>query len=90
MYATYWQHYQLFLKIQVVSIKFLFSKILKLGFYVLKFFIHGKPKYITLDDLIPCNKNSKIPIFSKPIGNKIWVLLIEKAWAKCFGDFLSP
>ena len=40
-----------------------------IGFYVLRLYINGKPKYITVDDLIPCNKTTKSPLFTKPIGN---------------------
>lgn len=40
-----------------------------IGFYVLRFYINGKPKFITVDDQIPCNKTTKSPLFTKPIGN---------------------
>lgn len=40
-----------------------------LGFYVLRFYINGKPKNLLVDDLIPCNKTTKSPLFTKPIGN---------------------
>lgn len=40
-----------------------------IGFYVLRFFINGKPRYITVDDQIPCNKTTKSPLFTKPIGS---------------------
>ena len=62
---------------------------LKLGFYVLKLFKHGKPTYIAIDDLIPCNSMTKSPLFTKPIGNQVWVLLLEKAWAKMVGNYLK-
>ena len=67
---------------------FVFADI-KVGFYVLKFYINGRRKYIVIDDLIPCNKIMKSPLFTKPIGNEIWVLLIEKAWAKIHGEYLN-
>lgn len=47
---------------------FVFSD-LKLGFYVLRFYIHGVPTFFTIDDLIPCDKNSNFPIFTQPVGN---------------------
>lgn len=40
-----------------------------IGFYILRFYVNGKPKYVTVDDLIPCNKTTKSPLFTKPIGN---------------------
>ena len=62
---------------------------IQIGFYVLKLYINGVPKHMVVDDLIPCNKLSKTPLFTKPIGNQVWVLLLEKAWAKAIGTYLS-
>lgn len=62
---------------------------LKIGFYVLKFYTNGKVNYVVVDDYFPCNSISKQPLFSKPIGNEIWVLLIEKTWAKVIGGYFS-
>lgn len=59
------------------------------GFYVLKLYKNGKPIYLPIDDQIPCNKTTKSPLFTKPIGNEIWVLLLEKAWAKMVGNYLK-
>lgn len=39
------------------------------GFYVLRLYINGKIKYMPIDDLIPCGKLTKSPLFTKPIGN---------------------
>jgi hypothetical protein len=47
---------------------FIFSNTM-IGFYILRFYINGKPKYVIVDDLIPCNKTTKSPLFTKPIGN---------------------
>ena len=35
-----------------------------------------------LDDYFPCHENSQDPIFSSANGNELWVLLLEKAFAK--------
>ena len=48
----------------------------KLGFHVIKFYINGKPKYFTIDDQIPCDKSTNFPIFTQPVGNELWVMLI--------------
>lgn len=38
-----------------------------------------------IDDHIPCaHKN---PAFTRANGNELWVLLIEKAWAKLYGSY---
>ena len=62
---------------------------LKLGFYVLRLFRNGKVHYMALDDLIPCHKTYKNPIFSSPVGNELWVILLEKAWAKSIGSYIK-
>jgi len=38
-----------------------------------------------MDDYIPCF--NKKPIFSRAHGNELWVLLLEKAWAKIHGSY---
>jgi hypothetical protein len=48
----------------------------KLGFYVIRFYSNGKVNFVVVDDYFPCHKSSCQPLFSKPIGNEIWVLLI--------------
>lgn len=60
-----------------------------LGFYVLRFYTNGRLNYVVVDDYFPCHKSSKQPLFSKPIGNEIWVLLIEKAWSKVIGSYFA-
>ena len=48
--------------------------------------INGKWKLILLDDYIPCdNKNNFV--FSSTNGNELWVILLEKAIAKIFGNY---
>ena len=41
---------------------------------------------MALDDYIPCGDNGG-PIFSKNSDNELWVLLIEKAYAKIYGNY---
>jgi calpain-15 len=47
--------------------------------------IDGEWKNIIVDDFIPCKKNK--PAFSRANGNEIWVLLLEKAYAKAYGSY---
>jgi len=42
---------------------------------------------VVVDDYIPCTKNGQ-PLFSKPVGNELWVMLLEKAWCKVFGSYI--
>ena len=34
-----------------------------------------------MDDYFPCSKKTRVPIFAKPNGPELWVMLLEKAWA---------
>eukprot|EP01083_Nonionella_stella_P138784 422434_1 len=44
-------------------------------------------KKIYIDDYIPCDEVTKRPIFANPKGNELWVLLLEKAFAKFVGNY---
>jgi|EP01047_Picozoa_sp_COSAG01_P023578 hypothetical protein len=37
---------------------------------------------VVVDDYIPCKKGTNKPIFAQPHGNELWVMLLEKAFAK--------
>lgn len=60
------------------------------GVYGLRFFKNGKVAHVTVDDWLPLSVNGGPsraggldPLFSKPKDAKaIWVMLIEKAFAK--------
>eukprot|EP00457_Paulinella_chromatophora_P001707 gb/GEZN01001709.1/.p1 GENE.gb/GEZN01001709.1/~~gb/GEZN01001709.1/.p1 ORF type:complete len:881 (-),score=102.55 gb/GEZN01001709.1/:225-2648(-) len=43
---------------------------------------------VTVDDLFPCNVSGG-PLFTSNKGNEIWVLLIEKAYAKMMGCYFG-
>eukprot|EP00916_Digyalum_oweni_P016854 GHVL01027663.1.p1 GENE.GHVL01027663.1~~GHVL01027663.1.p1 ORF type:complete len:453 (-),score=81.63 GHVL01027663.1:342-1700(-) len=57
--------------------------------------IKRKWKIITIDDYLPIDKkiwekNKKVvPKFSNPSGNEIWVMILEKAFAKLCGSYAS-
>jgi hypothetical protein len=50
-------------------------------------FIDGQWQVVIVDDYLPVKKNSENLVFAKPNGNEIWVLLLEKAWAKVNGGY---
>mmetsp|Transcript_72941 Transcript_72941/g.159436 ORF Transcript_72941/g.159436 Transcript_72941/m.159436 type:complete len:531 (-) Transcript_72941:336-1928(-) len=64
------------------------------GKFVVKLYDHNekRTKHITLDEFIPC-RNSGCwwedgdPVFSKPHGNELWCLMLEKAMAKMLGGY---
>lgn len=59
------------------------------GFYKLVLFIEGEYQIVYLDDYFPCIKGTDIPYFSKPNSYELWVLLLEKAWAKINGGYAN-
>lgn len=42
---------------------------------------------ITVDDYFPVSKDTGDPIFTKPNGNELWVLIYEKVFAKFCGGY---
>jgi len=46
---------------------------------------NGEAKVVVVDCYFPC-KNKKV-CFSTAHGNELWVLLLEKVWAKLHGDY---
>lgn len=50
------------------------------GVYVVNFCLNGEFKQIVVDDFFPCREGA--PSFSKTKNNELWVLILEKAWAK--------
>ena len=62
------------------------------GFYEIIFMIDGKPQIVIVDDFIPVRlsrSNKPKCCFAKPHENEIWVILLEKAWAKINGGYLN-
>lgn len=58
----------------------------KAGCYVVKIFLCGQYVNIVVDDFFPIN-DKKLPAFVGAKANELWVMLIEKAWAKIHGSF---
>eukprot|EP00750_Incisomonas_marina_P031679 INCI8276.3.p1 GENE.INCI8276.3~~INCI8276.3.p1 ORF type:complete len:1005 (+),score=141.56 INCI8276.3:126-3140(+) len=61
---------------------------LEAGVFVVQFCIGGEFKPMCLDSFFPCDKNTGLPIFSHAVDETaLWVLLLEKAWAKVHGSY---
>lgn len=56
------------------------------GCYVVRLFICGKYVNIHVDDYFPLDASSRLA-FAGSKGEELWVMLVEKAWAKVHGDF---
>ena len=51
-------------------------------------YVNGEMKTIVVDDQFPFNERSNKWAFSRTTKtNEIWVLILEKAWAKIFGSY---
>ena len=46
---------------------------------------NGIRQLVIVDDYIPCKKGK--PCFTRAQGNELWVLILEKAWAKIHGSY---
>lgn len=57
------------------------------GVYSVRLCRNGYWREYVLDDYFPCFADGGGPIFSRNHGNELWVMLVEKAFAKSFGGF---
>jgi len=56
------------------------------GIYRVKFCKNGEWVTVTVDDFFPCYPLGE-PIFAKCHGNELWVMLLEKAYAKLHNNY---
>jgi calpain-15 len=56
------------------------------GAYRMKINKNGVWQELTIDDYMPCALDGD-PLFTRTHGNELWVLLLEKAYAKLHGGF---
>ena len=67
---------------------FLTQSINNAGCYAVRLYINGEPETVVVDDHFPHFLVNKNWAFSRADNdNEIWVLLLEKAWAKVFGSY---
>ena len=66
---------------------FLTKKLNNKCYYEIVLFINGEFQIVIIDDYIPFLKGKNKPYFSHPNNSEIWVLLLEKAWAKVNGGY---
>ena len=65
---------------------FLVREVNKPGIYSVALFIYGNWEEVILDDQFPCQANGEIA-FNKTKTNELWVMLLEKAYAKVHGGY---
>lgn len=63
------------------------------GYYEIVLFIDGEWQVVIVDDFFVVHKNFQYYenpfVFSSPNGKEMWVLILEKAWAKVNGGFTN-
>ena len=59
------------------------------GIYLVTLFLNGVETPVIVDDHFPARFNGKcwVPCYSSTKENELWVMLLEKAWAKVCGSF---
>lgn len=65
---------------------FITKDINKFGVYRVKFCKNGEWVNVTIDDFFPCYPMG-VPVFTRSEGNEIWMLVLEKAYAKLHGHY---
>jgi len=57
------------------------------GVFAANLFLDGIPTIVAVDDHIPCLSEKGTPAFSKNNGKEVWVMMMEKVYAKCYGGY---
>jgi len=57
------------------------------GCYCVKICEMGEWKEVLVDDLFPCSAKTRKPIFTSGNDHELWVLILEKVWAKIYGSY---
>jgi len=50
-------------------------------------YVNGLRTPVIIDDFVPVWPHNNLPMFAKAKDNSLWVLLLEKAWAKLHGTY---
>jgi len=58
------------------------------GCYVVRLYVCGQYVDVTVDDYFPVDKNGKL-VFAGSKNRELWVMLLEKAWAKIHGSYTA-
>eukprot|EP01064_Diplonema_japonicum_P010265 TRINITY_DN17579_c0_g1_i1.p1 TRINITY_DN17579_c0_g1~~TRINITY_DN17579_c0_g1_i1.p1 ORF type:complete len:643 (+),score=127.56 TRINITY_DN17579_c0_g1_i1:65-1930(+) len=56
------------------------------GVYSVRFIIDNKERYVVVDDYVPADQYER-PSFSHSENGEIWVMILEKAYAKLHGNY---
>jgi calpain-15 len=51
--------------------------------------LQGQWKIVLVNDYFPCHFKTRKPLFAKPRDCEIWVMILEKVWAKINGGYIN-
>ena len=62
------------------------------GIYLVYFYVNGRKTPVIIDDFFPCpplrgRQKNYVPAFAKGHDAELWVMILEKAWAKLHGTY---
>lgn len=57
------------------------------GYYEVTLYVTGEKRTVFVDDYFPFNPGKNKFAFSQSVDNELWVLILEKAWAKAHGNY---
>ena len=64
---------------------FITKDVNKEGLFAINMTKNGESIQVLVDSNIPCMNGR--PFFSSANGNELWVIILEKAWAKIHGSY---
>lgn len=53
--------------------------------YLIRILYKGRWQILVLDDYVPCMDDK--PAFNSTKNHELWLILLEKAWAKLYGSY---
>jgi calpain-15 len=65
------------------------DKLNQFGIYEIALFLDGEWQIVIIDDYLPYDPKYNSSAFTHSNGQELWVLMIEKAWAKVNGGYLN-
>lgn len=68
---------------------FLINEYNKKGLYVVALCLNGLWEIVILDPRVPCKPKSGTIAFNRSLDRELWVILLEKAWAKVHGGYMN-
>lgn len=67
---------------------FITNEVNEAGCYAVRLYINGEPEIVVVDDYFPwCNHKDNWAFSRSSQDQEIWVLILEKAWAKVYGSY---